>query len=136
MPKSIFLNTIEDHRGKLTILEKILPFSVKRIFFIYDVPAEKKRGGHKHIKTIQALFCIRGACEIHVHDGSKDYHYNMTSPKQGLLLWPEDWHEMYTFSSDAILMVVASEEYDPKDYIIEYHPNHNPITPLFSTKEL
>jgi dTDP-4-dehydrorhamnose 3,5-epimerase-like enzyme len=119
MPKMISLQTKEDNRGKLTLVEKILPFEVKRIFFIYDVPEKQVRGGHKHRKTIQALFCVKGQCQITIDDGYTQTSYQLHHPNQGIILWPEDWHEMSHFSADSILMVLASEEYDPADYILD-----------------
>jgi dTDP-4-dehydrorhamnose 3,5-epimerase-like enzyme len=118
MAKLIDLPTFIDHRGNLTVIEKILPFDIKRIFFIYGVD-HSVRGGHRHHRTTQIAFCIKGSCIISNYNGSLNNEYNLDAPNKGLIIYPEDWHEMHHFSEDAILMVIASEFYDPNDYIYE-----------------
>ena len=117
MANFLNLQTFTDKRGNLTVIEKVIPFDIKRIFYIYGVD-DSRRGGHRHHKTIQAAICLKGECKIFNNDGNgneKTFHLN--SPDKCLILNPEDWHEMYDFSSDAILMVLASEEYKAEDYI-------------------
>lgn len=118
MAQLIILPTVSDPRGKLTIIEKILPFSVRRIYYIYGVldPAVS-RGGHRHKTTIQALVCIAGSCDIHIDDGNKKQTVILDTPDKCLVLAPEDWHTMDNFSSNAVLLVLASEYYDAADYI-------------------
>ncbi len=77
------------------------------------------RGGHRHKKTYQAAFCIKGSCIISNNDGKNRENFILDSPEKGLILNPTDWHEMHNFSPDAILMVLASEEFDLDDYIKE-----------------
>lgn len=113
----IELKTIVDDRGSLTIIEKILPFEIKRVYYIYDVTA--KRGGHRHKKTVQALICLSGSCEIYVDDGTKEETIILNRPDKCLVLEPRDWHTMDKFTEDAILLVLSSENYDPKDYVYE-----------------
>lgn len=113
----IDLPTFEDERGNLTVVEKILPFDIKRFYYIYDVTS--KRGGHRHIKTIQALICLNGGCDIYVNNGIKEQVYNLTEPNKVLILDPEDWHTMDNFSQGSTLMVFASEFFDNADYIEE-----------------
>ena len=114
----IDLETHTDKRGNLTVIENVLPFTIERVFYIYGVD-ESERGGHRHHKTIQAAVCIQGECKIHCNDGKKTIEYHLDKPSKCVLLKPEDWHKMYDFSSDAILMVLASEKFDQKDYIFE-----------------
>ena len=118
MAYQIDLKTFTDKRGNLTVIEKIVPFEIKRIFYIYGVD-ESVRGGHRHHKTIQAAICIQGSCHIHNNNGEEQQLFILDRPNKCLILEPRDWHTMDTFSNDAILMVLASEYFDEKDYIFE-----------------
>lgn len=116
MAEIISLKTFTDSRGNLTVIEKVIPFEIKRIFYIYGVD-QSVRGGHRHHKTIQAAFCLKGSCSISNNDGIKKENFLLDSPDKCLILKPEDWHQMHDFTPDAILMVLASEFFDPADYI-------------------
>jgi len=118
MAKIIDLKTFTDIRGNLTVIEKIIPFEIKRIFYIYGVDSSI-RGGHRHKKTIQAAMCIKGSCRINSNNGIKNEIFILDTPSKCLILNPEDWHTMDNFSQDAILMVLASEYFDQNDYIFE-----------------
>ncbi len=118
MAKIIDLKTFTDKRGNLTVVEKILPFDIKRVFYIYGVD-DSKRGGHRHHKTIQAAVCIKGSCKIYNNNNIVEEIFDLDTPSKCLILNPEDWHTMYDFSEDAILMVFASEYFDQADYIFE-----------------
>jgi len=123
MAKLIDLTTFTDKRGNLTVIEKVIPFPIKRIFYIYGVDSSI-RGGHRHKNTIQAAICIKGSCRIYNNDGSSEYHYELNQPNKCLILEPKDWHTMENFTNDAILMVLASEYFDPNDYIFDKYENH------------
>lgn len=112
------LKTFTDKRGNLTVIEKSLPFKIKRIFYIYGVDGSV-RGGHRHHKTIQAAICIKGRCKIFNNDGKKKEVILLKKPSQCLILEQKDWHEMFEFSKNAILMVLASEYFEEGDYIFE-----------------
>lgn len=116
MARLIDLKTFTDERGNLTVIEKVIPFDIKRIFYIYGVD-NSVRGGHRHHKTIQAAICIQGSCTIYNNDGQKEDNFILDHPGKCLILEPKDWHKMYNFTPDAILMVLASENFDPNDYI-------------------
>lgn len=120
MAELINLKTFADNRGNLTIIEKILPFEIKRIFFIYGVN-DSERGGHRHKTTIQGAVSIQGSCEIWNSngDGKPLDKFPLDSPSKCMLLEPKDWHVMKNFTPDAILMVFASEYFDPEDYIYQ-----------------
>jgi hypothetical protein len=118
MASIIDLKTFTDARGNLTVIEKVLPFDIKRVFYIYGVD-NSVRGGHRHKQTIQAAICIKGSCRIFTDDGNREYVFDLNSPHKCLLLEPADWHKMYDFSRDAILMVFASAYFDVNDYIYE-----------------
>ena len=113
----IDLPTFVDERGSLTVVENLLPFEIKRFYYIYDVTA--KRGGHRHHKTVQALICLCGSCEIYLNDGTKEETVVLNTPKKCLLVEPKDWHTMDNFSQGSVLLVFSSELYDKNDYIDE-----------------
>jgi dTDP-4-dehydrorhamnose 3,5-epimerase-like enzyme len=116
MSELIDLRTFIDARGNLTVVEKVLPFEIKRVFYIYGVD-DSVRGGHRHIKTVQAAICLQGSCRINCHDGHEALDYLLDKPSKCLILYPEDYHTMDQFTDDAILMVFASDYFDPADYI-------------------
>lgn len=120
MAQIINLNTFSDYRGNLTVIERILPFDIKRVYYIYNAPSkEVVRGGHKHHNNIQALVCLKGKCEISVNNGCKEENFKLNNPEKCLILQSKDWHIMHNFSKDAILLVLASEYFNPNDYIEE-----------------
>jgi hypothetical protein len=114
----IDLKTFTDKRGNLTVIERTIPFEIKRIFYIYGVDTSK-RGGHRHKTTIQAAICLKGACRIYNNSGSKEEYFELDAPNKCLILETFDWHTMDSFTPDAILMVLASEYFDQNDYIFE-----------------
>lgn len=120
MAKLINLSTYTDKRGNLTVIEKVLPFDIRRVFYIYGVDTST-RGRHRHKKTIQAAIALQGECRIisHAGVGLSDESFVLNEPSKCLILYPEDYHWMEGFSKDCILMVFASEYYDVTDYISE-----------------
>jgi len=114
----IDLETHTDTRGNLTVIESVLPFEIQRVFYIYGVD-KSERGGHRHHKTIQAAVCIQGECKIFNNDGLEKRTFHLNKPSKCVLLEPKDWHKMYDFSENAILMVLASEKFHQDDYIFE-----------------
>ena len=118
MAKLISISTFVDSRNSLSVIEKILPFDIKRVYYIYNVD-DSERGHHAHKKTIQALIMLNGSCNVFVGDKNHSKKYQIDSPEKCLLLNPEDFHWMSNFSKNAILLVLASEEFDNNDYIYE-----------------
>lgn len=100
-------------------MEKVLPFEIKRVYYIHHVSNGSVRGGHRHKVTQQALICVAGSCEISIDNGSQKENVALDAPTKCLVLAPEDWHTMQHFSTDAVLLVLASEYYDAADYIDE-----------------
>ena len=117
MARLIELPEFSDHRGSLCVIENILPFEIKRVYFIYGVKGE--RGGHRHKKTVQALICLSGACEVFVDNGREVKTYRLDRNVSCLIVDPADWHTMHSFSESSTLLVLASETYDATDYIVE-----------------
>ncbi len=122
MAKIIHFKKNLDKRGALIAIEELkeVPFEIKRIFYIYDLKNDNIiRGGHRHHKTTQCLIALKGSCEIYVNNGTTENNYFLSSPDQGLILEPKDWHTMQEFKDGCILLCIASEFYDPNDYITE-----------------
>lgn len=118
MAHIITLPTHSDGRGNLTVIEKEIPFEIKRIFYIYGVD-ESVRGGHRHHTTMQAAICIHGSCIVSNNDGKKKEDFLLNHPQKCLILENKDWHTMHHFTPDAVLLVLASNPFDPADYIYE-----------------
>ena len=111
-----------DDRGMLVALEegKEIPFSVKRVYYLYDTVDDVRRGFHAHKCLEQILICIHGSCKIHLDNGKETAEVDLNTPYEGLYVSNDMWREMYDFSPDAVLMVLASELYDESDYIRNY----------------
>ena len=111
-----------DERGMLIALEnnKEIPFEIKRVYYMYDTLPDVRRGYHAHKKLQQILICIHGNCKIHLDNGNETCEVILDKPYEGLYVSNDMWREMYDFSPDAVLMVLASELYDESDYIRNY----------------
>ena len=111
-----------DDRGQLIALEeqKDIPFQIKRVYFMYDTTADTIRGKHAHKELEQILVCIHGSCKILLDNGIEKKIVPLEKPYEGLYVANDMWREMFDFSSDAVLLVFASEVYDESDYIRNY----------------
>ncbi|ESS59295.1 dTDP-6-deoxy-3,4-keto-hexulose isomerase [Enterobacter cloacae S611] len=111
-----------DERGLLVALEedRNIPFPIKRIYYIFDTLKGVRRGFHAHKATNQLAVVARGSCKFHMNDGKNTKEIELSDPAVGLLIPPYIWHEMYDFSDDCILMVIADDYYDESDYIRNY----------------
>ncbi len=111
-----------DDRGQLVALEefKDIPFEIKRVYYMYDTNEGVVRGRHAHRKLQQILFCVHGSCKVMLDNGSEKKEVALEKPYEGLYVSGNMWREMYDFSPDAVLMVLASELYDESDYIRDY----------------
>lgn len=111
-----------DERGQLIALEefKDIPFAIKRVYYMYDTVSDVTRGYHAHKNLKQILICIHGSCKIKLDNGSEKKIVNLEKPYEGLYVDSNIWREMFDFSEDAVLMVLASELYDESDYIRNY----------------
>lgn len=100
--------------------EAHVPFSIARVFYVYDIPATARRGGHAHFRLEEVVFCLRGALEIAVDDGIGRHTYRLEDPRLGLYVPPMVWHDIGAFSGDAVYLGLASTEFDGSDYIRDY----------------
>lgn len=121
--KVIDLPKINNRAGNITSLNNNteIPFDVKRIYYLYDVPSGVERGGHAHKDLRQLLVAGSGSFEIILNDGYEEKSIFLNRPDKGLLIVPGIWRELKNFSSGAICFVLASELYDENDYIREYN---------------
>ena len=120
--KLLDFQTLGDDRGSLVALEENYntPFAIKRVYYIFDTKEGVRRGYHAHIDLKQMAICVKGSCTFVLDDGSTRKEIPLDSPNQGLLIEGLIWREMYNFSPDCVLLVLASEHYDESDYIREY----------------
>ena len=111
-----------DERGQLIAIEeqKDLPFTIKRVYYIYDTLPNVRRGFHAHRNLQQILICVTGSCKIHLDNGSETAEVTLDKPNEGLYIANNMWREMYDFTPGAVLLVLASEYYDEADYIRNY----------------
>ncbi|MDQ0917610.1 FdtA/QdtA family cupin domain-containing protein [Paenibacillus sp. V4I5] len=118
----INIGELGDERGLLSVIEssKTIPFEINRVFYIYETKTSVRRGFHAHYKTRQALICVSGNCKVYLDNLIRKKDITLDSPTKILLLEPNDWHEMYDFSPDCVLLVLASHLYDSEDYIRDY----------------
>lgn len=111
-----------DERGQLIAIEenKDIPFTVRRVYYIYDTLPGVRRGHHAHRCLEQILVCVSGSCRIHLDDGHDTAEVLLDKPWEGLYISNDIWREMYDFTPGAVLLVLASEPYDEADYIRSY----------------
>lgn len=111
-----------DERGMLIALEEHndIPFEIKRVYYMYDTKENVRRGFHAHKSLEQILVCIHGSCKILLDNGKEKKVISLEKPYEGLYVPNNMWREMYDFSSDAVLLVLASDIYKEEDYIRDY----------------
>ncbi|APC91101.1 MULTISPECIES: sugar 3,4-ketoisomerase [Francisella] len=122
MFKLLSFEVISDQRGNLISLEqnKNIPFGIKRVYYIYGTKENVRRGYHAHRNLQQVLICVSGSCKVLIDDGKSKENIVLDSPDKGLQISGLVWREMYDFSPDCVLMVLASDFYDESDYIRNY----------------
>jgi hypothetical protein len=116
------LRKIHNRAGNITIVEgkKNVPFDVKRIYYLYDIPGGEGRGGHAHKELYQLIIAASGAFNVLLDDGENKKIVMLNRPDYGLMVVPGIWRELFEFSSGAICLVLASQKYDENDYIRDY----------------
>ncbi len=108
-----------DERGMLVALEqaKNIPFEIKRVYYMFGTQGNVRRGYHAHKKIRQVAIPLNGSCRFHLDNGREKIDVVLDDPALGLLIEPGVWHEMYDYSKNCILLVLASDIYDENDYI-------------------
>lgn len=120
--KWIDLALLGDDRGHLTVLEqhKNIPFDIKRVYYLTGTKIDVARGFHAHKKLEQVAVCVSGRCRMKLDNVSEKADLLLDSPTKAIRLEAMVWHEMYDFSGDCVLLVLASDHYDESDYIRDY----------------
>lgn len=120
--KIIDLPKIHDPRGNLTFIEgtKHIPFDIKRVYFLYDVPGGAERGGHAHKDLHQIIIAIAGSFDVVINDGSNTQRFHLNRSYFGLYVCPMIWRELDNFSSGSVCLVLASDYFSEADYIRDF----------------
>ena len=119
--KIIEIPKVHDVRGSLAVLEKDdLPFEIKRVYYLYDVPTDTYRGGHAHEEQESLIIALSGSFEVVCDDGEKKQRFMLNKPNEGLYIPTLVWREIENFSSGAVCLVLASTEYNSDEYIRDY----------------
>lgn len=112
---------IEDIRGNLAVIEKdVVPFEIRRVYYLYDVPSNAYRGGHAHKKLIQVLIPLSGSFDVVLDDGNERTKITLNKPNKGLLIPTGIWRELENFSSGSVCLVLASDVFEEIDYLRKY----------------
>jgi len=112
---------ITDTRGNLSVIENdVVPFDIKRVYYLYDVPSGAERGGHSHKELFEFLIALSGSFDVVLKDGNEQKKVTLNKPNQGLLIKPGIWRELENFSSGSVCLVVASDIYKEEDYIRDF----------------
>jgi hypothetical protein len=116
------LTKIHNPAGNITIVQngKHQPFNIRRIYYLYDIPAGSERGGHAHKELYQLIVAASGSFDVILDDGNNKKIIQLNRPYYGLLVIPGIWREIVNFSSGAICLVLASDKYKTDDYIRDY----------------
>jgi dTDP-4-dehydrorhamnose 3,5-epimerase-like enzyme len=116
--KLIDIPKVHDDRGSLAVIEKaIIPFDIKRVYYLYDVPSDSYRGGHAHKEQESIIIALSGSFEAVVSDGKSQKRFMLNKPNQGLYIPTYIWREIDNFSSGAVCLVLASTEFEEAEYI-------------------
>lgn len=113
---------VADPRGNLCFIEsgKHVPFEIKRVYYLYDVPGQSTRAGHAHHELHQLLVALSGSFDVRLHDGTREERVTLNRPNRGLRIGPGTWRDIDNFSSGAVCLVLASAHYDEGDYIRDF----------------
>lgn len=119
--KLIDLPKIEDRRGNLSVIEKdTIPFEIKRVYYLYDVPTGAERGGHAHKEQEEFIVSVSGSFDVVLNNGEEERVFSLNNPNQGLYVAQKTWRELRNFSSGAVCLVVSSGEFIEDDYIRDF----------------
>ena len=117
---------VHDERGSLAVVEKnTVPFSIKRVYYLFDVPSDSYRGGHAHKEQQSVIIALSGSFEVTLDDGKTIKKIILNKPTQGLYISTNVWREIDNFSSGAVCLVLASTEYKEAEYIRDYQDFKN-----------
>ncbi|WP_291129240.1 sugar 3,4-ketoisomerase [Flavobacterium sp. UBA7682] len=119
--KIIEIPKVHDTRGNLSVIEnEVIPFEMKRVYYLYDIPSGSRRGGHSHKEQQEFLVALSGSFDVILNDGQSEKKVTLNKPNQGLLIPQGIWRELENFSSGSVCLVIASEVFVEADYIRDY----------------
>lgn len=118
----VYLSKVHNRAGNITAIEnkKSIPFDIKRVYYLYDVPGGEERGGHAHYELQQFVVALSGAFDVLLDDGTNKKVVHLDRPFIGLHITTGIWRELLNFSSGSVCLVLASHKYDESDYIRDY----------------
>lgn len=120
--KLLQIPVIDNILGNIAVVENsTIPFEIKRVYYLYDIPSSSKRGGHSHKNLQQVLIAISGSFDVVLKDGLSVETITLNKPDKGLLITNNIWRELENFSSGAVCLVLASDVFDETDYIRDYN---------------
>jgi dTDP-4-dehydrorhamnose 3,5-epimerase-like enzyme len=112
---------IEDYRGNIAVVEKAtIPFDIKRVYYLFDIPSTARRGGHAHKEQIELLVALSGSFDVILKDGRDAKTVTLNKPDKGLVIPRNTWRELENFSSGAVCLVLASDVFEEDDYIRDF----------------
>jgi dTDP-4-dehydrorhamnose 3,5-epimerase-like enzyme len=112
---------IEDNRGNISIIENdVVPFEIKRVYYLYDIPSSSKRGGHAHKEQFELLIPLSGSFDVVLKNGKEERIVALNKPDKGLLIKSNVWRELENFSSGAVCLVISSGVFSEDDYIRDF----------------
>jgi hypothetical protein len=112
---------IENSLGNIAVIENdAIPFEIKRVYYLYDIPSSAVRGGHSHKNLTQVLIAISGSFDVILHDGKERQVVTLNKPDKGLLIHSNTWRELENFSSGSVCLVLASDVFEEEDYIRDF----------------
>jgi len=116
------INKIPDERGNLSVLQnnKEIPFEIKRVYWIYDVPGGEMRGGHAYKNLSEVIIALSGSYDVVLHDGEKEYRYHLNRSYYGLYVPKMMWRYIENFSTNSLALIVADDFYKPEEYIRDF----------------
>jgi len=125
--RKIDLPKVVDERGNLTFIEQNhhVPFDIRRVYYLYDIPGGERRGGHAHIELEQFIIAVSGSFDLILEDQYQRETFHLNRPFYGIYVPPMAWRELANFSSDSVCLVLVSDYYDEDDYIRDYNTFKN-----------
>jgi len=129
-PTLISLPKFLDSRGNLSFIEEEahIPFKIRRVYWIYDVPGGEHRGGHAFRETQEIIIALSGSFDVVLHNGSEDLHFSLNRSYYGLFVPPMIWREMENFSTNSLALIISSTDYNESDYIRDFNHFRNMVS--------
>jgi len=129
-PTLISLPKFLDSRGNLSFIEEEahIPFKIRRVYWIYDVPGGEHRGGHAFRETQEIIIALSGSFDVVLHNGSEDLHFSLNRSYYGLFVPPMIWREMENFSTNSLALIISSTDFNESDYIRDFNHFRNMVS--------